>query len=147
MTRIPLPPTLGLRAALRDERGFTMIELLVVLVIIGILVAIAVPSHLGFKNRAHDTSAKANVRSVRPALETYFADNDGTVDDSDANAATVGYEGMTIAHLQAIDSSVSAATVAIGTLTPTSFCVSSTNHGHSWHQDGPSAAITSGPCP
>jgi type IV pilus assembly protein PilA len=59
----------------KDEEGFTLIELLVVVVIIGVLVAIAVPVYLNYRQGAADKSAQSDVRGAISAIEQYYTDN------------------------------------------------------------------------
>jgi type IV pilus assembly protein PilA len=65
----------GAIQSLRLEGGFSLIELLVVLIIIGILAAISIAAFTQQQNKAHDADAKAAVRSAQTAMETYFVDH------------------------------------------------------------------------
>ena len=59
-----------------NSKGFTLIELMIVVAIIGILAAIAIPNFLKYQCKARQSEAKANLGSLRVAQEAYFAEND-----------------------------------------------------------------------
>jgi type IV pilus assembly protein PilA len=58
-----------------DQRGFSLIEILVVILIIGVLAAIALPAFLGQRSKGQDSSAKSAARNLVSAMESFFATN------------------------------------------------------------------------
>jgi len=65
----------AIRRGLNKDEGFTLIELMVVVMIIAVLIAIAIPSFLGFRKSAQDRSAQSELRNVLLSEKAYWLDN------------------------------------------------------------------------
>lgn len=93
---------LKLLTKMRNKKGFTLVELMVVVVIIGILVAIAIPIYNNVSAAAVTSANAANVRTLEGAISMYLTNNPGTGDFSAVtmtNAGLIGGVGITIGGL------------------------------------------------
>jgi prepilin-type N-terminal cleavage/methylation domain-containing protein len=127
------------RQQLKSAQGFTLIELVTVMLILAALTAVAVPSYLHFSDRANRNAAAADLRTAVSSAEAWHSDH-GT------------YSGMTIAVLKAsYDRTLDPSVVSLGTLSNTTYCVmarSPKDPTQTAAKAGPSAPIVLGAtCP
>jgi len=66
---------------MRHEKGFTLIELMVVIVIIAILAAVALPNFMGATEKARESAVRSAMKTLQTAIEMYATDHSGTYTD------------------------------------------------------------------
>ena len=132
------------RLNVQDESAFTLIELLVVLIIIGVLLAIAIPSYLGFQKKAQQTAAMSDVRAAIPDAEAYYSDKNTYANMSAPTLQGTYDSGMKIyAAATSSTSEVPGIVSAVGGSTNAqAYCISALDSGHWAYVQGPGGTVT-----
>jgi type II secretion system protein G len=105
---------------MKNERGFTIVELLIVIVVIGILAAIVIVAYNGVQNKANTTKAQTNAAAVQKVAEAYNADNSrypGTLAEINGGSTSVKLPtGVTVVSAAASPYGLSAANAKTGSV-------------------------------
>src|SRR3954468_20687421 len=123
----------------RDESGFPLTEPPRVLIILGVLLSIAIPSYLGFQKKAQQTAAMSDVRSAIPDAEAYYSDL--------SNYTAMTAAGLKSAYDSGLQVSVSGSTGIVSAkvgATAQDYCISAVDANHWAFVKGPGGQVTNG---
>jgi len=120
-------------AFLAGERGFSLIELVTVLVVMGILSTAAVSSYAGMRTRATDATARLNLAGAMEASYSYRTDHGR-------------FTGLTLARLRTIDRGLPRTGLSVVFARSKTVCFSSTVSGRTWYRVYPGGSFTQTRC-
>src|SRR5881397_2503025 len=124
----------------QEEAGFSLVELLVVVVIMGLLAAIAIPAFFSQRDKARDAEAKVYARTAENAAETIATDNNGQYN---------GANGVTVANMQRVEPTLNqvGGNLVVNSATATSYEIQVTSAtGNVFKIARSSQGVTSFPC-
>ena len=117
--------------------GFTLVEMLVVMAIIGILVAVAIPQFLNYRKSGFEAQIKEDLRNAAAAQESYFAANQAYIGGALTSGNPPGYNRSAPITITA-DATANAFTLT---------AIHASCAGMSWSYSSVGGAIDGGPCP